>query len=74
MVQPHYVYQGNDFRMHNALEQGSGTFCVINKENGKIHHKMYRIFLHTLMVFYEFSNISASKYDGALQILQVFLH
>ena len=36
---------------------------VINKENGLVHHKVYRIFLHTLLNFHEFINTRTAKYD-----------
>ena len=37
---------------------------VINKEKKRLQHKMYRMFVHTFMIFYEFINIRTAKYDG----------
>ena len=45
---------------------------VINKENERVQHKMNRMFLHTLMIFYEFINIRTAKCDGELSCLHVF--
>ena len=45
---------------------------VINQEKERVQHKMYRMFLHTLMIFYEFTNIRTAKYDGELDSLHAF--
>ena len=45
---------------------------VINREKEGVQHKMYRVFLYTLMIFYEFINIRTAKYDGELNSLHAF--
>ena len=45
---------------------------VINKEKERVQHKMYRMLLHTVMVFYEFINIRTAKYNGELNTLHAF--
>ena len=45
---------------------------VINKEKERVQHKMYRMFLHTLMIFYEFINTRTAQYDGELNSLHAF--
>ena len=45
---------------------------VINKENERVEHKMYDMFLHTLKTFNEFITIPTAKYDGEFNTLHAF--
>ena len=42
---------------------------LINKEKEQVQHKMYQIFLHKSIIFYECINIRTVKYDGELSSL-----
>ena len=46
---------------------------VINMEKERVQHKMYRMFLHTLMIFYEFINMRTAKYDGKSTVYMLLI-
>ena len=46
---------------------------VINKEKERVQNKLYRMFLRTLRIFYEFINICTAKYDGNSTVYMLLL-
>jgi len=60
------------FTVYNQAKTKPIQPFVFNKEKGRVQQKMYPIFVHTSMIFYEFIDIGKAKYDGALNTSQAF--